>query len=339
LRVSATAAGRNTVRASESRVYYAVSRNEWISVNYDESGANQLTASARGFAAGVVDVSPRLRAGVELVDRISGNSNLANWRNQAIENAPIAANFGRLAGGVVQAERVSHEVPFVPEFDPVPRGEAYGRFAAMAGAALNAGPISAIRGNSHASWARDTASRFAEISDFRNPLFTGECDEPEFKTWDNEADAMRHFLWNARMTRQLGNDTAQSIANHRESLDWARVDIEGGQAVRIGFDSLMDLYNDHMGRVYAQRYPNLSEFELFVKAISNGDVITSPYDVQNFFGLRNRHLFSCPEGGRYVLVFEPDARRQPIRFSSDASTRPRARYMTYAEFNRRNDNQ
>ena len=89
----------------------------------------------------------------------------------------------------------------------------------------------------------------------------------------------------------------------------------------------MDLHNNHMGRVYAERYPNLSEIDLFWRAMANGNIITCVEEVQEIFGFRNDHIFSNEYGNaRHVLIFMPRDSTQPLS------------YMTMRDFERRNRN-
>ncbi|MCL2837694.1 MAG: hypothetical protein FWE04_01310 [Oscillospiraceae bacterium] len=185
---------------------------------------------------------------------------------------------------------------------------------------LNFDRATARTGNYIANWARNIGAEHAKANNWLGA-------DGELITWDNEADALRHFVWNARMTREIGNAAATRIADNREVFTWTHTNIQGGTAVRIGFNSLMDLHNNEMGRLYAETFPHLDYRELFDRAMADGNIITCVEEVQRMFGFRNDHIFSNEQGNaRHVIRFLPTNSNEPWH------------YMTYEEFNHRRRN-
>ncbi|MCK4259622.1 MAG: hypothetical protein KAX49_11630 [Halanaerobiales bacterium] len=99
-------------------------------------------------------------------------------------------------------------------------------------------------------------------------------------TWDNEADAYRHYTWNAKMTRELGKDKAEIIATNHEK---AATRYRGGydkktKTYNYSDTSKMDLHNNKVGRDMASdpRNKNKSADELFDEALKSKKVRTSP---------------------------------------------------------------
>jgi RHS repeat-associated protein len=104
-------------------------------------------------------------------------------------------------------------------------------------------------------------------------------------TWDNEADAYRHFIWNAEMTRQIGLEEAAFIAtNHEAAFITVIGQYEGvfGNApvLEIQLSTLMDLWNNKVGRNMANNsvLTSKSTDELFELALKSNALITSPLD-------------------------------------------------------------
>ncbi len=99
-------------------------------------------------------------------------------------------------------------------------------------------------------------------------------------TWDNEADAYRHYTWNAKMTREIGKDKAEKIATNHEK---AATRNKGGydkktKTYKYSDASKMDLHNNKLGRDMASdpRNKNKSADDLFDEALKSNKVITNP---------------------------------------------------------------
>ena len=262
--------------------------------------------------------------------RILRSQNMFNVSLPFVNRAPQQPTAWNFQTQQMEPRRAP-EPEFVPGINPVQsaRRSDLGRDISVG---LASGPR-AFRVRNISNWANELAEEHAMAN---NWFYEGRP-----ITWENEADALRHFVGNARMTRNFGINEARIIADENEVFTWNRVNVQGGQAIRIGHDSLMDLYNDHMGRVYAERYPDLSEIELFQKALANGDLITDSGNrehIQRIFGFRNDQIFSNNEGNsRYVLVFVNDGTRQPIQFNEDGTAQAII-FMTYEEFNKMRNN-
>ena len=124
---------------------------------------------------------------------------------------------------------------------------------------------------------------------------------------DNEADAFRHFTWNARMAREIGWEPADIIASNHEEVDWtenhgAKFDENGVATFEIPLSSLMDLHNNHVGRqmAIAKEYGNTHHEELFQSALKNGNIITALDQVPAFYGFDRNAVTTKRIGDRDV---------------------------------------
>lgn len=125
------------------------------------------------------------------------------------------------------------------------------------------------------------------------------------KTWDNEADAYRHFRWNADMVRSLGSDKANTIATNHERANWL-MDHGAIPGQSMTFDiplsSLMDMHNNRVGREMAsdpelgQRTPD----ELFNKALESGKLITTPDQTPGTYGFNRDWVFTKAINGEEI---------------------------------------
>ena len=157
------------------------------------------------------------------------------------------------------------------------------------------------------NWARDKGVEYAKKSNYYN-------DKGELVTWDNKADAYRHFLWNARMTRELGKDSAEIIGNKHEHVTWDSKKVSGGTIFNIPFSSLMDLNNNGMGRSYAKIHPDYGYDDLWKSAMKDKNIITSLSQVQEFYHLSDEQIFSSDNSNllnkKYIKVYVPDDKKQ-----------------------------
>ncbi len=114
------------------------------------------------------------------------------------------------------------------------------------------------------------------------------------QTWDNEADALRHFEWNVLMTQNIGYGVARFCANLHEiyalqDLNWISGGNESTAIVKAKMNqaTLMDLWNNQTGRNMAinSTLLNKSSRELFLYAKENGMLITDAAKVFEFLGV------------------------------------------------------
>ena len=82
---------------------------------------------------------------------------------------------------------------------------------------------------------------------------------------DGHGDAYRHALWNAVMTRELGEDFTRAFTNAHEGVPGNPADKEA-----------MDLYNNEVGRNIAMQHPDANDqelAELVMDALNDGRLI------------------------------------------------------------------
>lgn len=140
------------------------------------------------------------------------------------------------------------------------------------------GPGAIIEANEIASKWRDKGVKYAKDNNLSI-------------TWDNEADAYRHFGWNAEMTRELGKNKASFIATNHEA---AYMTIKGQYdnvfgdhpVLEFSLATLMDLHNNKVGRNLAdsEYFSDYSIDELFQLALDSDVVITSLDQVSSKYG-------------------------------------------------------
>ena len=192
-----------------------------------------------------------------------------------------------------------------------PSGKAYSgnKYVETIAEALKSGYATSIRslwkGNEIGDWAREYAIKYAEIRGFRTS-------NGEIKTWDNEADALRHFSWNAKMTREIGIRDAEIIAFNHENVTWETEDCKDGFVAKLTFSSLMDLHNNKMGRLYATQYANLSYATLFLKANSENNVIISLEQVKEKYKLDDTQIF-IDNNTKYINLYYSNHILEPPR--------------------------
>ena len=88
---------------------------------------------------------------------------------------------------------------------------------------------------------------------------------------NDTADAFRHALWSFLMTRELGPEMAKRFGDDHEISEPNPDD-----------ERLMDLYNNHMGRVLAldPRNKGRPAKDVILEPIRNGQLQTRPFRVQ-----------------------------------------------------------
>ncbi len=161
-------------------------------------------------------------------------------------------------------------------------------------------PINTYKANSIANWARDMGVQRAELLWFYDKYGT-------LVTWDNEADAYRHFLWNARMTREIGYTEAAKIATYHEIVSWDSQKVNGGKVYFVSMASLMDMANNEMGRLYAAMYPELTYTKLFsIAAFRDGAIIMEIGFTKDYYGLSDWQIMTDANGNQYVNMYVSD---------------------------------
>lgn len=120
--------------------------------------------------------------------------------------------------------------------------------------------------------------------------------------WNNKADAYRHFVWNARMTRDsdIGYYNARNITNRYEyenmqDNNWLSSNSDGFDYKRdkttikgrMNQETFMDLWNNQVGRELAnnKEFKNLDIDELFDFADKYGLLITDANKTYDFLGI------------------------------------------------------
>ena len=154
--------------------------------------------------------------------------------------------------------------------------------------------------------ARDAGVKYAEEYN----LYEGD----QLITWDNEADAYRHFIWNAMMTDSIGSYAAKIIAGNHEWVSYSQKKVEGGIVYNVNVASLMDINNNLKGVAYAIAHPNMDKDELFKLASKNGDIITSLEQAKSAYGLTDKNIFYDGNGVQYVKVFISDEDSSKSKF-------------------------
>ena len=146
----------------------------------------------------------------------------------------------------------------------------------IVGAVINAG-----------SRARDNAKNKAEIWGYYD-------NDGNVLTWDNRADAMRHFQWNAVMAREIGYGVAKYAADRHEingakETGYFREENENTVRMRVGQATLMDLWNNAVGRklAYNRNCDYMNYDELFYYAESNNLLILDANYAFDFFGIND----------------------------------------------------
>ncbi|GLS46833.1 hypothetical protein GCM10007884_48300 [Methylobacterium brachythecii] len=110
--------------------------------------------------------------------------------------------------------------------------------------------------------------RFPPPTEHRAAFPAGAQGDQMFRQWagnDGHNDAFRHAYWNARMTKQFGENFASAFTTAHEGAPGNPADREA-----------MDLYNNGVGRRIAREHPDASDDELadlVQQAIGRGDMV------------------------------------------------------------------
>jgi hypothetical protein len=139
-------------------------------------------------------------------------------------------------------------------------------------------------------------------------------------TWDNRADAMRHFQWNAVMTREAGWDIAKYAANRHEingakDVGLFREENDGIVRMRVGQATLMDLWNNSVGRTLAkdEDLRNMNYDELFYYAENNNLLILDAHNAFEFYGVTDYVDWST-----YTVGIKYNTGAETITFMKDS---------------------
>ena len=167
-----------------------------------------------------------------------------------------------------------------------PTGEAFGvtiRDARDITAKFGLGITNRVRKASNR--ARDNAVNKAKLWGLKN-------ESGELVTWDNRADAMRHFQWNAIMMREIYHDVAKYVGDRHEINGAKNAGLfqeENSNTVRmrVGQASLMDLWNNSVGRTLGkdENLDHLNYDDLFYYAEASGLLITDATKAFEFYGI------------------------------------------------------
>ena len=120
----------------------------------------------------------------------------------------------------------------------------------------------------------------------------------------NKSDAWRHFLWNAKMVREIGFEESEFVGNNHEfksmiDLDQSYVEPTnyGAPSIvtgRLNQQTIMDLWNNQVGRVLADRrdLKNKNYNELWIYANKHNMIIESAEHVYEFLGLDDSYIIA-----------------------------------------------
>ena len=119
---------------------------------------------------------------------------------------------------------------------------------------------------------------------------------------NNKADAWRHFLWSASMTREMGVEQAEFVGNNHEFKNLKSIKLIDTKETSTGAPSvvrgqinqatIMDLWNNQVGRKLANRrdLKNKNYNELWVYANKHNMIIKNADDVYTFLGLDESYI-------------------------------------------------
>ncbi|MBU1123846.1 hypothetical protein KJ652_04605 [Patescibacteria group bacterium] len=90
----------------------------------------------------------------------------------------------------------------------------------------------------------------------------------------NEPDALRHFTWSVFLTREINNEASKIITTNHE-IFWMNV----RNKQELSRAGIMDMWNNKIGRDFANQYPDKGYMELFEVAKANEELILRLEDV------------------------------------------------------------
>jgi len=167
---------------------------------------------------------------------------------------------------------------------------------------LSIGPQATFQANNIATKARNAGIEYAKNHDdyYVTKTWLGGT-KKNYITWDNEADAYRHFTWNFSMSQEISDKAAKIVANNHEVMELIRVGAISGinmnymmVAASLNRATLMDLWNNSVGQNLAgvSIFSDKSADEMFAYAMNNNLLITSLDDVHTKYGFDTSYLSS-----------------------------------------------
>ena len=124
-------------------------------------------------------------------------------------------------------------------------------------------------------------------------------------TWDNKADAYRHFIWNYKSTEEIGfiNTCVFMDAHEDKEQIYVGKNSAGKDCYLTPIASLMDINNNMYGRNMAQfeNYDNADE--AFESALNNGTLLLSLSETKEFYNIPNTWIYGAGDE-RYGNIYE-----------------------------------
>lgn len=117
----------------------------------------------------------------------------------------------------------------------------------------------------------DAALQYAEVHGF---TWTDGNGIVRRSVEDNEPDALRHFMWNVILSREIGAEATEIITTNHE-LYW----MELNNKKELSRTNVMDIWNNKQGREFATEHPKKDYLYLFDLAKSERKLILSLEDV------------------------------------------------------------
>ena len=114
-------------------------------------------------------------------------------------------------------------------------------------------------------------------------------------TWDNKADAYRHFIWNYESIWKFGLAKTITFMNRHEDMEQIYMGKlkDGTKCYLTPIASLMDIVNNYYGRAFAmsdEKYKNADE--AFNAALNEKVLLLSLYETRQYFNIKNTWI--CP---------------------------------------------
>ena len=114
-------------------------------------------------------------------------------------------------------------------------------------------------------------------------------------TWDNKADAYRHFIWNYESIWKFGLAKTITFMNRHEDMEQIYMGKlkDGTKCYLTPIASLMDIVNNYYGRAFAmsdEKYKNADE--AFNAVLNEKVLLLSLYETRQYFNIKNTWI--CP---------------------------------------------
>ena len=114
-------------------------------------------------------------------------------------------------------------------------------------------------------------------------------------TWDNKADAYRHFIWNYESIGKFGLAKTITFMNRHEDMEQIYIGTlkDGTKCYLTPIASLMDITNNYYGRTFAmsdEKYKNADE--AFNAALNKKVLLLSLYETRQYFNIEKTWI--CP---------------------------------------------